>query len=165
MSKPAIYRPNCSVCQYMKRNRDFRQRVMQSTYFNPEGTETVMDINLAFGAPFKRAMLYAHLKRHQSKDLIKAKPIVPAEVIMGVEANSMSTTEHEVALDEFIHEGRNKMARGELSITSQTLLQAIKTKADIEKNTKDRRMDMIKAFFLGDKNGQDEATSLPEGKS
>lgn len=77
----------------------------------------------------------------------------------------MSTTEHEVALDEFIHEGRNKMARGELSITSQTLLQAIKTKADIEKNTKDRRMDMIKAFFLGDKNGQDEATSLPEGKS
>jgi len=135
---------------------------MQSTYFNKEGHETVMDINSAFGSPFKRVTLYSHLQRHQKNDMIKA--ITPAEVITGIEAHSRSTTEHELGLDEFIHEGRNKLIRGELNITSQTFLAAIKTKADIEKNTKDRRMEMVKAFFLGDKDGQNETTSLPEGK-
>lgn len=164
-----VYWPNCSVCQYMKKNSDFRYRVMQSTYFNPQGTENLMDVVHSFGDPFKSTTMYQHMRRHQAKDLIKAaskfdengnllidnrmKPTI--EVI---ENPTSSTTNYELGLDEFIQAGRDKMARGELPISASTFVAAIKAKADIEKSTKDRRLDMVKAFFSGPKTEESQST-------
>lgn len=133
---------------------------MQSTYFEPQGSESLSNVNHAFGDPFGISLIYAHMKRHQAKDLIKAAKkfdgngnlIIdnrfPATIEV-VEADSNSTTNHELGLDDFIAEGRNKLARRELAISATTFLQAIKIKADIEKSTKDRRLDAMKSMFGG----------------
>lgn len=158
-----IYWPNCSVCQYMKKNADFRFRIMQSSYFHEGAHESPAKINKSFGMPFKTVTLYAHLNRHQKRDRIKAPmPIAVPEVVNSVEATPITTTEHEMGLDEFIREGRAKLARREMQVTASTYLQAIKTKAEIEKSTKDRRLEAIKAFFT---DGKPQKSSLPEGQS
>lgn len=153
-----VYWPNCMVCQYMKKNKDFRYRIMTSTYFHPEGQESAAEVVHAFGDPFKLSTFYAHLQRHQAKDLIKAqqrfdikhktdKP--DAKLIIGaVEGTVENTGEaHEQGLDEFIRDGRALLASGELKVTATTFLQAIKIKSDNEKSTKDRRLEAMKAIF------------------
>jgi len=156
-----VYWPNCSVCQYMKKNRDFRYRIMQSTYFNPNGTESAGEVVHAFGDPFVLSTFYAHMQRHQHKDLIKAQVVYdkselaktetvsPAVVIGAVEGEIVSSRPHEQGLDEFIKEGREKLIRKELQITSTSYLQAIKIKMDNEAKTKDRRLDAVKTMFKG----------------
>lgn len=159
-----VYWPNCSVCVFMKKNPGFRQRIMLSTYFNPQGAENMMDVVRAWGSPFGSSIMYAHFKRHQAKDLIRAaskfdengnlvidtrmKPTI--EVVESIDPKS--TTNYELGLDEFIKAGRDKLARGEMAISGTTFIAAINAKANIDKNTKDRRLEMIKSFFT---NGQD----------
>lgn len=164
-----IYRKNCSVCQFMKKKPDFRLRVMQSTYFNPEGHESLAGVIAAFGMPFSLQLAYAHVQRHQPADrermvkqrleaeALKAIDRLPnsskvagkVQIAAAVESEVVSNTAHERGLDMFIQQGHEMLLRKEMPITATNFLAAIKTKADIEKNTKDRRMDMIKAFFTG----------------
>lgn len=155
------YWKNCSVCQYMKKHKDFKYRVQNSRYYNELATESLPDVLRAFRDPFTQANLYAHLKRHASRDLVRAPSRidengnllidnrVKATVSIVEHIDPQSKTNHELGLDDFIKVGRDKLASGELTITSQSFLQAIKIKADIEKGTKDRRADMLKGLFSG----------------
>lgn len=136
---------------------------MQSTYFNPNGHESAMAVVHAFGDPFLTTTFYAHMQRHQAKDVIDAERRFSVEeatklreqgitpnataLVKGVEGEVGSTGQHESGLDEFIAEGRAKLLRREMSITATTYLQAIKIKADIERTTKDRRLDMVKTLM------------------
>lgn len=143
----------------MKGDSAFRYRVMQSTYFNPNGDETLMDVLHAFGDPFKPSSMYAHMQRHQIDDVIKAKeafnkamalqdalpPVSVANPVKVIEEQNKE--EHEMALDEFIREGRDKLAEGKLTITASSFLTAVNIKANIKKSDKDRKADMIKAFM------------------
>lgn len=153
----------------MKQHPDFKLRCMKSSYFTELGTESLMDVVHAYGDPFNPSTMYAHMKRHQTKDLIMAEKAIERKnkaappIIDVVESRIDSITEHERGLDEFITVGRNKLSVGELPITANAYLQAIKIKSDIEKNTKDRRMEMIKSFFSGgDKDGQEKTTGPGE---
>jgi hypothetical protein len=149
----------------MKKNPAFRLRVMQSKYFQPSGHESLATIIHDFGDPFKLSITYAHMKRHQPNDLIAAKkrfdalevvnphssgpmPLahIPPEVIEG---QVLSQGDHEATLSEFIQKGREKLQRGEMAISATTLLTAIKIRSEIDKSTKDRRLDMVKSFFAG----------------
>ncbi len=122
---------------------------MKSKYFVPENRETILDVLKAEDCPISSANVYAHLQRHQNRDLIKA-PIVPP--IMDVlEGDREATTAYEKGLDDFIQEGRNKLARGEMEVSPTNFLQAIKVKGDLQKGMKDRRMEMIKNFFTGER--------------
>lgn len=150
------YWPNCSVCQFLKKNKDIRDRIMQSTYFNPLGNESLLTIFHEVGDPFPPTSIYTHIQRHQTRDIIKAekrltKATTNRPVISFVDDNNnlVGPPQHVLGLDEFIREGREKLATGELGITSSTYLQAIKVKADIEKSTKDRRADLFKTMFKG----------------
>lgn len=150
----------------MKKNKEFRLRILNSSYFNSEASESVLDVNKAFGNLFKIGTLYQHLSRHQQVDKITAPTVIPQlEVVSAVEGKVLSGAEHEVGLDEFIKKGRDALARGDMVINAPNFISAIRTKAEIEARTKDRRLDMIKAFFIGDKNGPDERPGLPEAKS
>lgn len=153
----------------MKKKPDFRLRVMQSTYFNPDGNETLSKVVAAYGMPFSMGLVYAHVQRHQLADrervvkqrleqeAAKALERLPEEsklagkieVAAAVESEVVSQSKHERALDEFIKQGHQMLQSKTMLITPTTFLAAIKTKADIEKNTKDRRMEMIKQFFAG----------------
>lgn len=149
----------------MKKNPVFRLRVMQSSYFKPEGNESLATVVHDFGDPIKLTAVYMHMQRHQAGDLMTARkrfnkanaPIVPqglAQAAGAVEGQVVSQASHEIALDEFIREGHDKLLRKEMPISATNFLQALKIKSDNEKNTKDRRLDMIKSFFAGDSKAQ-----------
>lgn len=143
-----IYWPDCAVCQYMKKNPTFRQQVMESRYFDIQGTEDMMTVVHRWGDPFKPPTMYSHLRRHQSKptremEVVALPGTVPVEFM---EPEVTSGAPHERALDEIISKGRNMVRSGEIKITAQSLNVAIKTKADIEKANKDRGLDAMKMF-------------------
>lgn len=111
-----------------------------------------------FGDPFPMSNIYIHMMRHQESDIQRARTRFkevehPQNKMIkaagAVEGQVLAAAPHEVTLDEFIREGRALLLRNELSITATTLLQAIKIRADVDKTTKDRRLDMIKNFFAG----------------
>lgn len=110
--------------------------------------------------------MYSHFKRHQPKDVAKKiedekdalhrdmkKGLVklPPQYVSGIPLAVLGddVKPHEVGLDEFIKLGREKLNRGEMPINAATYLQAIKTKADIDKANKDRGVDVFKTMFKG----------------
>lgn len=154
----------------MKKNPAFRLRIMKSTYFKPDGEESLAYVVHDFGDPFSLQTTYAHMWRHQAEDL-KAVGRMPKMVTKGkgsislpkvasaVEGEVVTRAPHETALDAFIKQGEEKLERREMSITATNFLQAIKTRSEIDKTTKDRRMEMIKQFFAaGDKNDSREGS-------
>lgn len=156
----AKWKPNCSVCQYMKKNKEFRFQIFNSSYFNPEGKSGPMQVVHAYGDPFIEVTLYACLQRHHGKNRIRAAAkVVDGQVVVDSRFKSTvevveqiatgSVTNHELGLDDFIQQGRDKLARNELQITATTFLQAIKTKMDNDAKTKDRRADMLQGLFKG----------------
>ena len=168
-----IYWPRCMVCQYEQKHKDFRYRLMNSTYFVPAGTESASEVLAAFGSPFGTSTFYAHMSRHRHQDLIKAqkkydqlqdrthKPD-PKALIQVVEGDVIQRSEHELALKEIVAEGRAKLAAGDMTITLTGMINASKALADIDKSTKDRRMDAVKTMFKGITGGSDESKDLQE---
>ena len=158
--KQSKWRPQCSVCQMCRRNKQFRDRLFASSYFNQGQGESPTDVNRDFNSPFKQTTLYACLKRHHYTELIRP----PSKIVDGklIVDNRIKptfdvietlpagiTSNHEMGLDDFIQQGREKLARGELQITATTFLQAIKTKMDNDAKTKDRRADLLSGLFKG----------------
>lgn len=166
-----VYFPKCTVCQYMKKHKEYRDACLRSTYFDPRGTESLGAVNDKWGTPVKVQTLYRHMQRHQTRDIVNAEalarlngtPLVwqrtrkPKEVdkealtntAAVVEAPVGSAQQHEQGLDDFIQKGRVKLATGEMTINAANYLSAIKIKADIEKNTKDRRIELLRNMFSG----------------
>lgn len=140
-----IYWPNCAVCQFMRKNPRFRDEVMASTYFDPvDGKETLKDVVSRWKLDVSLVTVYGHMRRHQAKDVIKAEARLEEVVPRVLEGQVASEGEHEVGLDEFINKGRRLLAANQLNVTAATYLQAIKVKAEIERTTKDRRLDALK---------------------
>lgn len=183
MKRSYTYWPNCSVCQYMKKHKEYRAACLRSTYFDPKGTESLLQVNEKWGYPVKQQTLYRHMQRHQVRDLQNAEAInklngvespvwqrkanagprnkVDAVALTNtqevIEAPVITGQEHELGLDEFIQKGREKIATGQMSFTAANYITAIKVKSDIEKNTKDRRLEMLRSMFQGAApKGQDE---------
>jgi hypothetical protein len=169
-----IWRKNCQVCQRMKKDRDFRDACLASTYFNPDGKETLMAVNNKYGHPFKMPTLYRHMTVHQAEDIRMSEKLAEIRGIqtpnwqrrttrgqdkqIDVQAveNTVALVEgknvkpsFEQALDEFIEVGRAKMSARDIPISAANYIAAIKVKADIEMRTKDRRLDLLKGMFQG----------------
>jgi hypothetical protein len=178
--KEKKYHDRCSVCQFMKTRKDYRIAIMNSKYFDPGGIEGLIEVNERYGAPFKLPTLYRHLQRHQSKDIERSErlakiegketphqrrrsdryvtPLDPAfqNTTQIIETDDFPKKEYEVGLDEFIKLGRDRLKHGEMAVSAANFIAAIKTKADIERSNKDRRLEMLKTMFAG---------AAPEGTS
>lgn len=158
--RPSKWKPNCSVCQYAKRNKEFRLRVFESTYFNPDGRESPMDVNRSYGSPFGQSLLYACLKRHHGHNIVRAPATVTddGKVVVDnrfkqtfdiIETIPGNVSNAELGLEEFIKQGRDKLARGEMQITATTFVAALGKRMEIDAKTKDRRADMLQGLFKG----------------
>jgi hypothetical protein len=66
-----------------------------------------------------------------------------------VEGDVVPRQQHEIALDDFIKLGRERVRKGEIVISASNYIAAIKVKADIERSTKDRRLEMLRTMFAG----------------
>lgn len=141
-----IYWPDCKVCQYMKRNPTFKQQVMDSAYFEPTAAESLAEVVNRWGSPFPMPTVYSHMRRHQSKPTQAIEVVAPVEAtaLVDIEDPVVSETAHERGLDEIIAKGRQAIRDGSLKVSGQMLNTAIKTKAEIDIKTKDRRLDAFK---------------------
>lgn len=163
----SIYYPLCSICNYMREDREFTKAVILSTYFTEEGFESLTTVAKRFHVPFKTITLYTHCKNHMKpkidvwrrhfglleKTAVMKKREAAKELMANteglVEAPVLSQAQHEIALDAFIAKGQKKLDFDNMPITPATFIQAIRTKAEIEKATKDRRYDALKNMFIG----------------
>lgn len=141
-----IYWPNCNVCQYIKRNPELRKQIYESTYYDPMGSESLMQVFRRWGEPFKEPTIYSHMRRHQAKPTVEIELAAPVTAVPleELEPEVTSGSAHERGLDEIISKGRNMLRSGELKITTQSLLTAIKTKSEIEKSKKDQGLEAMK---------------------
>lgn len=152
---------------------------MLCTYFDKNGAESLADVVKRFNDPFPMTNIYQHTTRHmRGKELRwrkalkleeksvamkkkeRAKEILN-ETLNAVEAPVYSQGEHIDALDEFIAAGRRKIEAGQMPITAQTYVQALKAKAEIENKTKDRRYDALKSLFAGAAPKGEDGQTLP----
>lgn len=139
---------------------------MQSTYFDSKGEESLMAVNNRWKTGIKPNMLYKHMQTHQASDIAFAEASAlitgePSKVPQRkkddlestealIEGPSMTPqAEYEVGLDEFIRMGAARLKSGGMSISAANYIQAIKTKADIERTQKDRRLELLKNMFSG----------------
>lgn len=169
-----MYWPNCSVCQYMKKHQDFRAACLRSTYFDPNGRESLLSVCERWGYPIKMPNVYRHMQRHQIKDIerserlakvsgepskvwqrtagnrgLEKKPVELTNTEEIIEAPVETRQRYEVGLDEFIEAGRDRLKHNEMAISAPNYISAIKVKADIERTTKDRRLEMLRSMFAG----------------
>lgn len=103
-----------------------------------------MSVWKRWGLPFPEPTIYSHMRRHRPKKIEEL--IVPTEALKVeyLEPESTATTAHEKGLDEIIAKGRNMIRTGELKLSTQALLTAIKTKSEIEKSRKDQGLEAMK---------------------
>jgi hypothetical protein len=161
----------------MKKDKPFRDACMASTYFNPSGVETLLDVNNRYGQPFKLPTLYRHMTKHQAADIqisekllevrgvkspnwqratTRARSNKPAEVApietlentVAVVGDS-TKSEAEIKVDEFLAIAEEKLKLGHIPISATNYTAALKIKADIEMRKKDRKLDMLKSMFAG----------------
>lgn len=121
-----------------------------------------------WGDPFNTATIYSHMRRHRTKQTQEIELAAPAEAVPLVEGEldivAKSNSPHERGLDEIISKGRSMLRTGELKVTTQALLTAIKTKSEIEKSNKDRNLDAMK-LMAGAFGGTDNTSPDPVGDS
>jgi hypothetical protein len=140
----------------MQKKPAYTQRIFNSHYFDKQQVETIPQIFDLFKPPMNVQTAYNCLKKHHATKALTPAVKVDDKGNLIVDQRFSTTTEiiegtgvanHELGLDDFIRDGRAALRRGEMQITATNFLQAIKIKSDIEKSTKDRRMEMIKSFF------------------
>lgn len=159
--KKSRWNKNCMVCQGMKKDKNFRERMFMSKYFKDDGTESMPHVIKSFGNQYKIQTVYACLRYHHGDETMRPATHVLKNGKVVVDRRfkatfdeievlpSYATSNHEMGLDDFIAKGRAKLAAGELQLTATTFLQAIKIKMDNDAKTKDRRADMLQGLFKG----------------
>jgi hypothetical protein len=151
----------------MKQHKAFSEALILSSYFDDNGAESLAEVVKRFNDPFPMVNVYQHCTRHmkgkihrwrqifklEERSLEMKKKDRAAEILRDtmtvVDSPVVSQGEHVNALDEFIEQGRKKVASGQMPITAQTYVQALKAKAEIENKQKDRRYDALKSLFGG----------------
>lgn len=154
--KDVKYQKYCKHCKYMSKHPAYTQRVLNCSYFNKDNLETLKVVLKLYEPPISVQTTYKCLRDHHRRYKITPAVTIDENGRQIVDSRFATTTQiieqsnstnHEQGLDDFIQQGRESLARGEMQITASNFLQAIKVKSEIEKSTKDRRMEMIKTFF------------------
>lgn len=150
----------------MRTHPRFKLDTLQSTYFNPKGEESLTACNTRWKTGIGMPLLYKHMQKHQASDIAysEASALItgePSKVPQRkkdeldatealIEGPSMTPqSEYEIGLDDFIRMGTARLKSGGMQISAANYIQAIKTKADIERTQKDRKLELLKSMFSG----------------
>lgn len=131
----------------MKDTPDFVVDVMASSYMDPtNGKEGLLTIVRRWKPPFSYQMMMHHMKKHQPRDLTKAEMAMAMKGVPMVRDAMQTDDSHKRGLDEFIAIGRRKLLSGQMQITAENYLKAVKIKLDDEKANKDRVVEAVKVM-------------------
>ena len=149
-TKGLQFQKYCKHCKYMKSHKGYAHEVFNSKYFDRDNELTLPQVLVKYNISITQQTVYNCLKKHFPQYNPKLKDLIPQLTnTVAVIDGDPNTSTHEQALDEFIATGKRMVQNGEMVINPATYISAIKTKADIEKSSKDRKLEMMKAFFSG----------------
>lgn len=146
------YQKYCKHCKYMKKYRLYRHDIFNSKYFDNEAEMSLPQVMAKYNVPINPQTVYNCLKKHFPQFNPRLNKFSNDEVtntVKLIEGDDL----HEQALDKFIQEGDRLVRSGQMEITGTTYIAAINAKTNIQKNKGDRKMQLIKDFFLGDSSG------------
>lgn len=156
------YRPNCRACALSKGNPKARLRIYNAKYKREDGDESLKTIATEFGIPFQR--LYNHANKHMSEALQQGttKEIHVAKKTAEFKANAQKELElaidldtagalegrpeQIIALDEYIAQGATEIAKGNLKLTANAFLAAVKIKNDWEAKQTTNKIELMKTI-------------------
>lgn len=155
------YKPNCTACRATKNDAKVRKRIRYAFFERQEGDETLADIarELHVGIP----SMYNHAKKHvpdmreadkrrnetlSAHKYARAKAIANKKLEVAFEKNDLNITEnYEEFLDDYITQGNDVLAKGQMKITEKGFLAAIKIKADIQGKKRGQDIEIMKAVY------------------
>lgn len=155
------FRPNCHGCILSKNNPKLRIRIYNAQYRREPGDETLRDIANEIGLA-SPAGLYNHAKRHLAerdpkpetravriaKKTEDIKAAAQKKVELSIDHDEILPEDESIsALREYITQGHVKIKAGELNITPQSFLQAVRIDVDYRSKQKDRQVDIIKTMY------------------
>lgn len=172
------YKPNCKTCQLSKgpQNVKIRQRILKAKFRREPGDETMSQIAAELGINW--ATFSNHCAKHISERSVDSVTVNTAKKIQKVKVKQMK--EMEIAFDhtdvvgemdferaarEIVALGIERLERGDITVTTTQLLQAIKIKSDYESKKRGQNTEIIKTMYryasgqAGDKDKTKEESS------
>lgn len=146
------YQKYCKHCKYLKTHKLYRHDVFNSKYFIKGAELSVPQCVDKYQVPINIQTVYNCLKKHFPQYNPKVREILGDPLDNTVKVID-GETDHESALDRFILEGDKLVRSGQMEISATNYISAINAKTNIQKNKGDRKMELIKEFFLGDGSG------------
>jgi hypothetical protein len=170
------YRLNCSVCKIAKTNQGLRKRLQHAKFHREDGDEALPDIAREFG--FSLPAIYNHCNKHirditpgiqqrminiAEKKKIELQGRIQKELELSLDAKTVEEIESRpaeiVILDDYIAQGAEEIRKGELRITPNSFLAAVKIKTDWASKQQNNKVELLRtiaAFRSGSKTTKEE---------
>lgn len=158
-----------------KKDVRLRRRIRYAAYKRETGDETLQDISNEIGV--SQASIYNHVKKHMEdisdryegrraiytakkqaevsvRVIEEAETVIKQDQIEGIEMRPVEI----IGLDDYIALGIADIKNGNMKMTAQTWLAAVKIKTDWSKNRENNKLDFLKAIYAyssGDKKEKD----------
>ena len=167
------YKVNCATCNLVRGNTKLRIRIRDATFNRTAGDETLQDIGQEIGVNNKS--IYNHSKKHitnradtseqvREAKLAKAKigfaASVQKEHELALSAQTMDEVEARpaeiVGVDEYIAQGIANVRAGNMKMTPQNWLGAIKIKTEWSAKQQNNKLELMRtmmAFASGNQSG------------
>lgn len=182
------YKKNCKICQLIKANPKLKDRIYRSSYFVPEGYESLSAISEDYVGQFGLNSLYNHVKKHQTvtagrraqktmtliakkaqkqqEDLESAAglPTLDENGVVDVLATPVMPKNpgYEDVWNEVLAVASEQLRNGNMKLTAANMLTAARDKSVYEDKKKDRQLAMLQmiAHFTSGENAMAGERSL-----
>lgn len=155
-----VLRPNCKVCQEVKKNKKLLDRIYNTSYFIPHSKDTLHKLFLDCDGAFTYLSLRNHVKKHQhlnagdyNNKMLKIKAQQAEKKIINDRFEAQNVQ------DAVMNVGMQKLENGEMKITADHILRAAKDKQDAQAKQRDQQLQLAEmvAFYTSgeDKLGSD----------
>lgn len=177
------YKRNCRTCQLSKGNAKLRERIVHAKFRHEAGDETLTQIAGDLG--ISGAALQNHARKHITEETaftlerkkvrgiekVKVRAMKEMEVAFD-HSDVVAELDFERGLREVVAEGITRLEKGEITVSTTQLLQAIKIKADYEGKKRGQDTELIKTMYKmatnkdknGNTNGHTDTGDTAEGE-
>lgn len=147
------YSKYCKHCKYLKTHPKYRHEIFNSTYYDKGAAASVPQTLEKYNPKITLQTVYNCLRNHFNQFSRPGFAETLENTIKVLDGDDL----HEQALDRFIKEGDKLVQTGQMDISASNYIAAINAKTNIQKNKGDRKLELIRDFFLGgDKDGKPE---------
>lgn len=162
---PVIYQGRCSACKLSKIDKQLKRRIFQSSYFSDKGIEPLAQIQKDYADAFSYMALLRHCRKHvkftqKEQNALEAKwnnnQVVTNVIKTQPTPVAVKPGREDEVFNDIIDAGMEKLKNGELKITTDHLIRAADSKANLSLKRKDQELkiqEMIWHFASGEAEG------------